>query len=94
MAKLQNGFMFSALEGKEIDIVIGAMEEKAFKPGDVVIKQGDEGDNLYVVDSGALNCYKLFVRKQITVYSAWSKRAKILEGISTWGILWRTSASL
>ena len=26
--------------------------------GDVVIKQGDDGDNLYVVDQGQLDCFK------------------------------------
>ena len=28
--------------------------------GDTVIQQGEEGDNLYVVDSGELDCYKTF----------------------------------
>lgn len=29
------------------------------RSGDVIIKQGDDGDNLYVVDSGQLNCFKV-----------------------------------
>jgi len=53
--------LFSALDKKDVEIVIGAMEEKHFKPGEPVIKQGDEGDNLYVVESGKLNCTKCFV---------------------------------
>lgn len=52
------GFMFSALNDKDIDIVVGAMEEKKFKKGDYVIKQGEEGDVLYVVDTGELDCFK------------------------------------
>jgi len=60
--KLQTSFLFTALEKKDVEIVIGAMEEKKFKPGQPVIKQGEEGDNLYVVESGALNCTKRFVR--------------------------------
>jgi len=36
------------------------MEEKVFETGTEVIKQGDTGNNLYVVDSGALECYKQF----------------------------------
>ena len=35
------------------------MEEKTFNAGDVVIQQGDEGDCLYIVDSGELDCFKL-----------------------------------
>lgn len=42
--------MFSVLDDKEREIVIGAMEEKRFKPGDWVIKQGEDGDVLYVID--------------------------------------------
>ena len=60
-AKLQASFLFSALEKKDVEIVINAMEEKIFKPGQPVIKQGDEGDNLYVVESGSLTCVKKFV---------------------------------
>lgn len=40
-----------------------AMEEKQFKTGAAVITQGDEGDNLYVIESGSLNCFKKFVRR-------------------------------
>jgi hypothetical protein len=28
----------------------------------MVIREGDEGDCLYVVESGVLNCTKIFVR--------------------------------
>ena len=30
------------------------------RPGQFVIKQGADGDNLYVVDSGQLDCFKVF----------------------------------
>jgi cAMP-dependent protein kinase regulator len=53
--------MFSALDEKEKDIVIDAMAEHKFQKGDKIIKQGDDGEVLYVVDSGILSCYKLFV---------------------------------
>jgi len=36
------------------------MEERRFKKGDVVIRQGDDGDELYLVDEGTLNCSKIF----------------------------------
>lgn len=50
--------MFSTLGDRERDIVLEAMEEKRFKPGDWVIKQGESGDELYVVDLGELDCFK------------------------------------
>ena len=48
--RILQSFLFNALEAKDVSIVIGAMEEKTFNAGDVVIQQGDEGDCLYIVD--------------------------------------------
>lgn len=60
--RVVQSFLFSGLDSKDLKIVIDAMEEKIYNPKDVVIKQGEPGDCLYVVDSGELNCYKKFVR--------------------------------
>jgi cAMP-dependent protein kinase regulator len=58
--RLSQAFMFSALEEKDKQIVINAMEEKRFKKGDYVIRQYEDGDVLYIVDSGELDCYKQY----------------------------------
>lgn len=63
LARLTQAFMFSALDEKERNIVVDAMEEKRAKKGDHIINQGEEGNNLYVVESGTLSCYKLFSGK-------------------------------
>ena len=55
-----HSFLFSSLEAKDLEIVIGAMDEKRFKSGEDVIVQGDKGDCLYFVESGNLECYKQF----------------------------------
>ena len=52
--------MFSGLDEKEKQIVVDAMQEKLTSAGEVVIKEGDEGDSLYVVGSGTLSCTKVF----------------------------------
>lgn len=52
--------MFSSLEKKDQDIVIGAMEIKNYQKGDNVIKEGDEGSELFIVYSGKLRCTKKF----------------------------------
>ena len=52
--------MFKALNKDELDIVIDAMAEKRFNAGEVVIKQGDAGAVLYVVEEGQLDCLKKF----------------------------------
>mmetsp|Transcript_21499 Transcript_21499/g.3502 ORF Transcript_21499/g.3502 Transcript_21499/m.3502 type:complete len:106 (-) Transcript_21499:1246-1563(-) len=36
------------------------MEERKVADGDFVIKQGEDGDELFVVDSGVLKCYRKF----------------------------------
>jgi CRP-like cAMP-binding protein len=58
--RLSQAFMFSCLEEHEKKTVVGAMEERTFAAGEDVITQGDDGDVLYVVDRGELDCYKKF----------------------------------
>lgn len=58
--KLSQSFMFSALEAKEQTIVVDAMEERKAGKNDVVIKEGDEGAELFVVEKGTLSCTKIF----------------------------------
>jgi cAMP-dependent protein kinase regulator len=53
--------MFSALNPAELDIVLNAMSQVTRKAGEIIITQGEDGDNLYVVESGVLSCSKLFV---------------------------------
>jgi cAMP-dependent protein kinase regulator len=54
-------FMFNSLEQKDRDVVIMAMEEVKRNKGDNVIIQGEDGGDLYVVESGILKCTKIFV---------------------------------
>ena len=52
--------MFEMIGEVEKMIVINCMEEIIAEPKQVVIKEGDEGDCLYVVGSGTLQCTKRF----------------------------------
>lgn len=52
--------MFSALNQEEKDIVVGAMVERHFKAGEEVIREGDAGAVLFVVEEGRLSCWKTF----------------------------------
>jgi cAMP-dependent protein kinase regulator len=58
--------MFESLDDKDSKIVIDAMEEKKFEAKGLVIKEGDDGDELFVVESGSLECTKLFVSYILT----------------------------
>ena len=57
-ATLNKSFMFRALSPKEMNIVIDAMEEVNATSGERMITLGDEGDFLFVVETGALECRK------------------------------------
>ena len=58
--KCIQSFIFNSLDDKELKTVIDSFEEKHYKSGENVITQGDEGDVLYLVDSGELDCEKVF----------------------------------
>ena len=63
--RLQKSFMFANLEEKERLIVVDSMEEKKFNAGDLVINQGDDGNELYFVESGKLECFKVFAGETV-----------------------------
>jgi len=58
--KIEKSFMFGGLTDKEKGIVVDAMEEKQAVKGEVIIKEGDQGDCLYVLAEGTCSCTKVF----------------------------------
>ena len=58
-ALLSGNFMFAALGAEELNIVLDAMEECKVQKDQEVIKQGDKGDILYIVDEGKLDSFLL-----------------------------------
>lgn len=52
--------MFRDLAESDLNTIIDAMEIKSFNTDDFVIKQGDDGFELYIVSEGVLKCTKLF----------------------------------
>ena len=58
--RCMQSFIFNYLEDKELKTVIDSFEEKKYTKGQPVITQGEEGDVLYLVDSGELDCEKVF----------------------------------
>lgn len=62
-ATLGKSFLFSACDEDAKKVLIGAMEEVNAKAGEKVIKQGDDGDFLFVIEAGVLECWKKFPDK-------------------------------
>lgn len=62
--KVMQSFLFNSLEDKELETVIDAFDEKKFETGQHVIDQGEQGDVLYLIESGTLNCLKVFKKEE------------------------------
>lgn len=55
---LAKNFLFSGLSNEQRQEVIDAMEEKNLQPGEDAIRQYEEGDYFYVIDSGRFEVFK------------------------------------
>ena len=66
--KIGQSFLFNSLEENEMNTVLGAFEEKRFKAGETIISQGDQGDVLYFIEEGELDCYKTFKKEEGDVW--------------------------
>jgi len=55
--------LFGHLEGAALDDVINAFQAVTFKEGDFIIRQGDEGDALFICADGSVD---VFVKRQET----------------------------
>jgi cAMP-dependent protein kinase regulator len=56
LTKEDGSYLFQNLGEKELDIVLDAVEEQIIQKGERVIKQGDSGDFMFVIESGSLEC--------------------------------------
>jgi CRP-like cAMP-binding protein/Ca2+-binding EF-hand superfamily protein len=57
-ATVKQSWMFEKLEDEPLKIVINAMQEKVIPAGTRIINQGEEGDVMFVIEAGELECYK------------------------------------
>jgi len=54
---LGKSFLFQALDAKDLEIIVGSMEEvKTTASGERVIQQGDDGDSLFLIEDGIFEC--------------------------------------
>ena len=55
--------LFSHLDENERSDIFDAMFPVNALPGEVIIQQGDDGDNFYIVDTGEVEVSLLFLSK-------------------------------
>ena len=59
-ARLAGAFMFMNLDDTDMDVVIDAMDSKTLHPDEYCIKEKEQGEELYIVETGQLACWKVF----------------------------------
>jgi len=55
---LGSSFLFSSLEEEEMKTVILALKEKAVEPKTRIIQQGDDGNSMFIIEEGDVDCLK------------------------------------
>jgi cAMP-dependent protein kinase regulator len=56
---VQKIFIFKALDQEQLNEILDAMFEKKVAANEVIIEQGDDGDNFYVIDNGQYQCLQV-----------------------------------
>ncbi|XP_020800986.1 cAMP-dependent protein kinase type II regulatory subunit isoform X1 [Drosophila serrata] len=54
---VKNVLLFRSLDKEQMNQVLDAMFERKVQPLDYIIRQGDDGDNFYVIESGVYKVY-------------------------------------
>lgn len=55
---LRHCFLFQGLDDEQTRDVIAAMSRREVQPDEIIIREGEEGDNLYVIQSGVFEAVK------------------------------------
>jgi cAMP-dependent protein kinase regulator len=55
---LESSFLFNGLDKQDFNTLVLAFKEKKATAGERVIQQGDDGDCMYMIETGAVNCLK------------------------------------
>lgn len=50
--------MFASLTPEDKDTLVKTMREEKYHTNDIIIKEGDRGNCLYLVEAGTFNCVK------------------------------------
>lgn len=76
--------LFRCLDEEQISLVLDAMQEKTVTAGEVIIRQGDDGDNFYVIGDGT---YDVFVRSSTDKPDELGKKVCSYSGQGSFGEL-------
>lgn len=60
---VKNSFIFKTLDDEELKEVINIIEEKSFQKDDAIMKEGEQGDTMYMVAEGEVGVSKSLTMK-------------------------------
>lgn len=55
---LSQSFLFTSVDKDNLNVLVGAMVEKTAESGERLIKEGDDGEVMYVIEKGVVDCLK------------------------------------
>lgn len=64
---IAKSFLFNALEKEDVDVLVGAMVERTAAADERIIREGDDGDVMFVIERGLVECLKLIDGSEIAV---------------------------
>lgn len=56
--RLKSTFLFNDIGDNDMSVLINAMEEVVVPEGVIIIREGDIGEEVYILDEGELECLK------------------------------------
>lgn len=67
-SRLRKYFLFKYVSDESLEEILGAMSRVEVQPGEVIIKEGDEGDFFYCIESGVFEVDKIIDGKRKVVH--------------------------
>eukprot|EP00929_Paragymnodinium_shiwhaense_P092795 TRINITY_DN5278_c1_g1_i1.p1 TRINITY_DN5278_c1_g1~~TRINITY_DN5278_c1_g1_i1.p1 ORF type:complete len:333 (-),score=103.38 TRINITY_DN5278_c1_g1_i1:283-1281(-) len=64
---LKKSFLFNTLDKAQVDIIVGALVERSVEAEQRLIKEGDDGDCMFIIESGVFHCLKKMGDEEVNV---------------------------
>eukprot|EP00930_Biecheleria_cincta_P032186 TRINITY_DN2233_c0_g1_i2.p1 TRINITY_DN2233_c0_g1~~TRINITY_DN2233_c0_g1_i2.p1 ORF type:complete len:421 (+),score=123.09 TRINITY_DN2233_c0_g1_i2:57-1265(+) len=56
---MNKSFLFNTLDRQNFSVILQAFQEKTIAAGERIIQEGDDGDCMFLIESGAFDCKKI-----------------------------------
>lgn len=64
---IRNSIFFQNIDSRDEEVILQAIEFKKAEEYELIIKEGEAGDVLYLVESGEYDCYKLVGEENVFI---------------------------